>query len=298
MIKDYLDQQITALNNEMQTAYLLNNQELFYDTGFRVMKNQERSCLVPCHKLKYNGKIKLVYFTSEYITLEQMLKNVNAEYTGMLISNLMQAIAEVKGNGFLNISYLDIRMDKIYVDKNTYAVKLIYLPVSIPGTGDLQETIECEVRAQLIHILQERKCADTPDMQSLLESLKDATVPFSLLADKKHVTISQPTETVHTCIETGIVMMALDHSHSFTITGDEYLIGKSADKVDGVIAGNSAISRVHCKVIKRDRNYYLMDMNSANGTFVNNQRIAHETPVEIGIGTRVKLANMEFIVRR
>lgn len=267
MIKEYLGEQIIELENRFQSEYLLNNPELFYDTGFRVMKNQERSCLVPCHRLKYNGKIKLVYFTSEYSTMAQVLRDTDTEHIDIVISNLFRAIKEVRGNGFLNVSYLETRPDKIYVENNTYAVKLIYLPVNIPGVGAQTEAFENEVHAQLEKVMRETRPAEV-----------------------EHLNISEKKE--------NLVLMSVDNQLTIEVTGDEFLIGKNAEKVNGVIEGNSAVSRVHCKIIKKNMKYYLADMNSANGTYVNNQRITQDNPVEIDEGARVKLANMEFIVRR
>lgn len=53
----------------------------------------------------------------------------------------------------------------------------------------------------------------------------------------------------------------------------EMVIGKSREQADYVIADNNAISRVQAKVLWVDGKYYLQDMNSSNGTFVNGQRI-------------------------
>ncbi len=52
---------------------------------------------------------------------------------------------------------------------------------------------------------------------------------------------------------------------------DSFIIGKSVGKSDYTIADNSAISRQHAKITRKNGNYYIQDMGSANGTYVNGQ---------------------------
>ncbi|MEK6405484.1 MAG: adenylate/guanylate cyclase domain-containing protein [Acidobacteriota bacterium] len=62
------------------------------------------------------------------------------------------------------------------------------------------------------------------------------------------------------------------HSFEFDLTRDETQIGRSADNND-VVLEESQVSRQHA-VIKRNRQAFtLVDLNSANGTFMNGQRV-------------------------
>ena len=85
-------------------------------------------------------------------------------------------------------------------------------------------------------------------------------------------------------------------SVNLQINSDEYVIGKSADKVDGVISFNKAISRVHCKITYQNGNYYITDLGSANGTFVNSKRIPAQYSEIIKNGDAVRLANSDFLI--
>ena len=78
-MKEFLGKQVTEEEHGMGIAYLLDNNELFYDIGYKVMQNLEETYLLKCHRLKYNGKIKLVYFTKEYVTAETVLANAMPE---------------------------------------------------------------------------------------------------------------------------------------------------------------------------------------------------------------------------
>lgn len=101
-------------------------------------------------------------------------------------------------------------------------------------------------------------------------------------------TVSQPAMTI-TAINSPVQM-------SLTVNTPEYLIGKNPEMVNGVLQHNPAISRVHCKVTFKAGRYYLTDMGSANGTYVNQQRVEKQQTVELQNGDCLKLANSEFII--
>ncbi|MCK5404004.1 MAG: FHA domain-containing protein, partial [Desulfobulbaceae bacterium] len=64
----------------------------------------------------------------------------------------------------------------------------------------------------------------------------------------------------------------------FTITdGSSLTIGRSADA--DVVVDNTAISRKHTSLGLKDGIYYLSDLGSLNGTFVNGQKIEKNVPV-------------------
>lgn len=64
----------------------------------------------------------------------------------------------------------------------------------------------------------------------------------------------------------------------FTITdGSSLTIGRSADA--DVVVDNTAISRKHTSLELKDGIYYLADLDSLNGTFVNGQKIEKNVPV-------------------
>lgn len=81
------------------------------------------------------------------------------------------------------------------------------------------------------------------------------------------------------------------------VTKTEFLIGKKEDAVDGVIAFNNAVSRVHCKIEFESGKYYITDLGSANGTYINGARMLPNQKKPVRIGDKVQLANSAFLLR-
>lgn len=82
----------------------------------------------------------------------------------------------------------------------------------------------------------------------------------------------------------------------FDIVKDNFIIGKNASIVDGVVSFNKMISRVHCKIIKNSEQYYVEDMQSSNGTYINHIKLQPHQLYKIKEGDIIRLANMDFRV--
>ena len=323
MGEEIFEGQITEIKNSVHAEYLLNNNDTFYDIGFRVMKNQESGCLLPCHRLRYNGKIKLVYFTDGLVSLEQKLAEMDVAQIRVLFSNLFQAIKEVEGNGFLNTNCIELRLEKIYVDNRTSAIKLIYLPINQSFGNSGSRDIESEMRAKLIKAMRDIRLTDHPRVQSVVDVLMDGTLDIDgvVRSLRDGMQMSTPAESYVSATKepreegmpvdgaymsnasleepaSALTLKAVDGSVTFVIDRPEYLLGKSSERVDGVIAGNPAISRVHCKISREGGAFYITDMGSSNGTFLDGKRLAPSERARIGADSRIKIANMEFMIWR
>lgn len=79
------------------------------------------------------------------------------------------------------------------------------------------------------------------------------------------------------------------------IDKNNFIIGHK-DDADGYIGFNTSVSRNHCKIINQNGKNYIVDLNSANGTWLNGKRIISEKELEITPGDRIKVSNVEFLV--
>ncbi len=74
-----------------------------------------------------------------------------------------------------------------------------------------------------------------------------------------------------------------------------FRIGKEKSYVDYFVSNNNAVSRSHADIITRGPRFFIIDLNSKNRTYVNDQPIPIHFEIEIFNNDRIKLANEEFI---
>ena len=73
-----------------------------------------------------------------------------------------------------------------------------------------------------------------------------------------------------------------------------FSIGKDVNHADYCIMDNSAISRMHANIISRGEEYFVVDNNSTNHTYVNGMMIPSNVEVQITNGARIHFADEEF----
>ena len=76
-----------------------------------------------------------------------------------------------------------------------------------------------------------------------------------------------------------------------------FRIGKEKSYVDYFINDNTAISRSHANIINRDGEYFIVDTNSTNHTYVNGTMINSNEEIRLSHGTKIRLANEDFEFR-
>lgn len=78
------------------------------------------------------------------------------------------------------------------------------------------------------------------------------------------------------------------------ISGPVFKIGKERSQVNYFIGDNTAISRIHAKIVVNNGSYFVVDANSTNHTFVNGTMIQPNNEIAIVNGDIIKLANEDF----
>lgn len=76
-----------------------------------------------------------------------------------------------------------------------------------------------------------------------------------------------------------------------------FRIGKEKSYVDYFIGDNTAVSRSHANVITRDGEFFIVDTNSTNHTYIDGTMILSNTETKLSHGTKIRLANEEFEFR-
>ncbi|MGL6173083.1 MAG: FHA domain-containing protein [Cellulosilyticaceae bacterium] len=82
---------------------------------------------------------------------------------------------------------------------------------------------------------------------------------------------------------------------SFAIMLEDSLnIGRVKEKNDWAIESDHTVSSKHCKIYIADEKIYLIDLNSTNGTYVNQIRITH--PVALKDNDLIRMGSGEYSI--
>jgi hypothetical protein len=149
MNKLVLEDLIKENRDNTNISYILEQDYLFFETGYKVLQNQENNGFIKCVKVSHNGKIKLVYDISKYKSLQSLVHQLTPENFLSIISRVLYIVSEVKHNGFMQCENIDVDLDKIFIDSNNLNVFLIYLPVNVKIDMNSIGVFERELKANL-----------------------------------------------------------------------------------------------------------------------------------------------------
>jgi len=88
------------------------------------------------------------------------------------------------------------------------------------------------------------------------------------------------------------VLQQVGGSRIIAIDRAVVLVGRSAD-CDVVITASQKISRRHCCLVQVDNSYYLRDLGSMNGVWLNGERVKREA--RMAAGDRIAIGEAEFL---
>lgn len=74
-----------------------------------------------------------------------------------------------------------------------------------------------------------------------------------------------------------------------------YIIGKSQCSCNFCI-DSAVVSRVHMRMLEELDDFFVEDLNSTNGTFINGEKLEPHKPQQINTGDKLTIANIDFIV--
>lgn len=322
---------ISELKCGSDFAYIINDESLFLPTEYKVLQNQWNNSFVKCMRLKYNGKIELMYLAGNAKPLSSLIVNLSGDNFIALANQIFEQIIAVNVNGFISCKNIDLSFDRIFVEPNSFKVSFIYLPIRAHVYDD-DSMFENELRSMLIKTIFSVPGLSTPrtnafvtDLQNGSLSLKDIYCKYSdgsKISDayssqsrggmnvqrtmnaqqgqqmmNSQMQAQQPMNLGNT--SSGPVLIAMNGEPGFNlhVTKADFTIGKKESEVDGVISYNKMISRRHCKIVFNNGAFFLVDLASSNGTFINGNRLAPDKAYPIKNGDMIRLADSDFSVR-
>lgn len=168
-----LDDLIKESRDNTNISYMLKQENLFFETGYKVLQNQEKNGFIKCVKVSHNGKIKLVYDISKYKSLQSLLHQITMENFLAIVSRVIEIVSEVKHNGFMQCENIEVNLDKIFIDNNNLNVFLIYIPVNVQTNLSSIGTFERELKKNLSDAISENNNLNKEMAYGLFDDLQN-----------------------------------------------------------------------------------------------------------------------------
>lgn len=313
-------QEIKSGNN---FGYLLVDDSYFSSMDYKVLQSQKSGLFIDCVKMLYNGKIELYYITEDVRPVSSLFRTMTPDMLADIIINIIRSIMEVKNNGFLKSTNIDISWNKIYVEPATLKIKLVYLPIRQP-LFESYGSFESALRAGMVKLINQVITLPNARLNKMLRDLIEGSVTIEEIYSK-YKGGEIPRSTSKTGYPTGgsgptrgmnpagggsstgrsnrtpsgqsfLKMVAINAPQPFEAVLDrpEMIIGRKKEVADILISFNKMIGRKHCRVTSVKGAYYIIDEGSVNGTYVNGVRVPTHHSVAIKRGDIIRMADSEF----
>ncbi len=270
--------------------FLLNSEELLDKDTLAFLQSGDGDGLFPCEKVYFNDKIKLAYFTDPYTPIGELLPHMTLDEVRNVETALLERVRDLEENPHVSLETIIWDVDSIYLD-TAGSIHLICLPTIVPD------------KAQSVQIYTKRIYALLEEMTTQKEGGEEVRRQINYQKDKQFGEWENLKEAIVRTmpeVEEAIVLKSINTPQALAFIvghGEKHFrIGTDAVQADGVITGVETVSPLHAELGWNEINYFVSDLDSENGTFVNDQKIAPNTEVPIGRGTILRFADCTFNV--
>lgn len=294
-------------------SYILEDNSMFFPTGYRVLKKQEKNGFISCMKNYFNGHIKLLYPISGYETV-----SVAAGYWGLKevlewMFRILQVLMEIQGNGFIQIETVDVELSHIFIEQENKRVWIVALPLNIETNRNSRMQWEQELRKSLLSVTElscisdqqgillelQQKIREAATLEDLYQTLKRIADEQKLGIDTKKLLVDERKEIQKEQVSVSGRLYIISRSGSekveIPIDKDNFVLGKNPALADGVLRMSPTISRKHCRIFRDVDGHYLEDLESKNFTYLNGIRLLPGEKKKLQHGDQIRLAEVEFV---
>ena len=293
---------LQELECDSNYALILNDEDSLLITEYKIMKGQAGGVLCPCTKVTFNGKTELYYLTAGLKSFESICRSLNPVEFEKVVEYAFETLSNIRNNGFLHLNKADFSSHRIMVDPATYKVKVVYIPVKKSVYLD-DDAAESELKKTII------KCAANAEnlagdrIDKLTSILSNEALSTGDICAKLRVpsmgadSQEHKSDHIRSKIKLAkLISSSLEKHMEISITKSGFIIGKNASMADAQVV-SPTLSRMHCRIDLEDGIYYITDLNSTNGTYINGKRVSPNALYPIENGDTITLANIDFVMQ-
>lgn len=290
-----------------------------------VLSDDKMDCMIPIRidKLPF-GKKRILYDLTGTVSLRRFLQNIlfSKKLFIRLIRNIIQSYKNILHLKF-DISKLIYLADRVFIDPRNWKIGYIYV-VADPFYGsdniiNLLSEITClcvfdstEKVSFVNELLAILDSTDSVfDVEQFLNFLEDESNVFGgritccsscgspigpkdracPLCGRSINRSSVSTTNKHSSLEAKAYLN--DGMRSIPINTSPFTVGKS--ETNNLVIKKEEISRSHAQIIRDQSNYFLVDLSSTNGTYVNGGNAIPGKKYCLKNGTEIKFVDVKYL---
>ncbi len=300
-----LNNVIHDVSNEHYIGYLIEDNSLFYNTVYQIMQKDISKDFVKCYKTVQNGHIKLIYDIEGYRLFSSVANMIDENSFFQLIYKLILSLEKIKTNGFISLETIDASVNRIFGEMKTMSIKFICVPVSTNTAWQEQNMYEHGLLNVIADIISQSVYIGNYYMLQLMEDCRSGQfLPEDICnfmysgkyGDWQNIMGSSyvnETSGIH-----AIKLCGVEESHGseIIINKNNFIIGKDAAQCSYAISASNNVSRKHCVISEEYDRWYIEDLESTNGTYLNDVRIRSGQRMPIKSGDKIVIADRHYIV--
>ena len=288
---------------ESKLLFTFENTDAYFEMAYLILEQEQYVYMMEYARNEYRGIERYVVDTQKYMPLEQALMNLSEQDIIDLLYTMVYMVQQVEENGLLRRECLWYHYEHLYYDVQENRPKFIIFPVcgeiQYGSTGNWKARFEKSVKRMVQNFPEKQKNAVQQIMISFIDELLSCEKAMEQLnalgSGKSEALVEKPVLPMDTKLI--LLYIGKEGKVQFEIDGEEFLIGKNQKAVDGVLQVSKVVSRIHCKIMKKNRKFFVQDMNSVNHTFVNGEYIPAYELMELYDGDVLTLADVDLRVR-
>lgn len=298
--KGIVSKEIKCGNN---FAYILEKDDFFEKTYYKMLQNKNNDMFVPCMKMLYNGAAELYYVTEKFRPLSEMFDGILPDVLINVILNLFEKIIEVRNIGILPIQCIDISWDKIFVEPSTLRIKLVYLPVEMKIFNNDAE-FESVLKSNLVRLINKIMSSSNDKLDRFFPNLCNGAMSIENIYNQ-YRRVPGTKSTSNSILSSApqnrvlkLVSLNLPQQIMIELNKPRTIIGRGERNfVDVALNFNRTVSDIHCYIFNENGKYSISDREggSTNGTFVNKKRLMPNDRKPIKSGDVIRVANRDGI---
>ena len=264
------------------------NEELMDPEAFGFLENGLDKGFLPCFRVHFNDRVKLAYYPEPYASWSSLYADMSLDELTDVSKKILERAAGFFREPLISPENIIWNMDSIYLDEKMQPC-FICLPAVMQ-----EDAKEHSISAKQLYALLEEAFAPKPGGEEVCRQIahKKETAFGDWMALRDALDHRTPEEDETITLRSVNAPAEL----TFQIGHEVFRIGTDPSWVEGVITGVDTVSPLHAEIGWNEINFFVKDLNSEGGTYVNDQAVAPQTEVPIGQGTVLRFADCTFTV--